>query len=86
MGAVIEARRAALKIAPADLAEAAEVDDRQMARVLAGKAGLSFHSLGRVAAALGRTADEIVREAMPASKNGRRPAPRRTAARTINAE
>lgn len=80
MGAVVEAKRAALKIAPAVLAAAAEVDDRQMARVLAGKAGLSFHSLARVAAALGCTADEILRAAMP--PNGRRPAAARSVSTT----
>jgi hypothetical protein len=72
MGKVIEARRASMGIAPAMLAQAAEVDDRQMARVLAGKGGLSFHSLGRVAAALKTTAPEILREALVRRPSARR--------------
>lgn len=50
-------------LAPADLASFAEVDDSQMSKVLAGRAGLSLYSLRRVAAALGCTRAEILAEA-----------------------
>ena len=75
LGAVISARSEAKGLGAPELARAAEVDDRQMARVLAGRAGLSFHSLKRVGAALGTTGDDLLREAYlePARLPSRKP-------------
>jgi plasmid maintenance system antidote protein VapI len=60
LGREIAARAAALRIAPTALAEAAEIDDRQMARVFRGRAGLSIYSLIRVAAVLGCSPGDLL--------------------------
>jgi transcriptional regulator with XRE-family HTH domain len=79
LGAEITRRMVVAELTPADLAAAAEVDDSQMSKVLAGKAGLSLYSLRRVAAALGCTRSEILAAVdMP---KVRRVAPARSAAR-----
>jgi transcriptional regulator with XRE-family HTH domain len=85
VGAEIARRRVAGRKKPADLAAVAGIDDSQMSKVLAGRAGLSLYSLGRVAAALGCTASEILAgaEQDPAPKS-RRVVPRRAAAREFH--
>lgn len=68
---VIESRRIALGLSPAQLGGIARVDDRQMKRVLDGKSGLSFESLARVAGALGWTLGELMLVAFPPRRRRR---------------
>jgi transcriptional regulator with XRE-family HTH domain len=70
IGAVIEARRVLRGLSEPELAAAADVDDRQMHRVLRGQSGLSVYALDRVARALGWTLGELMFVAFP--PNGRR--------------
>lgn len=71
MGLAIETRRRASGITAAALSEAAEIDERQMARILTGRSGVSFYSLGRVAAALLCTPEEIVAESLGPRRRAR---------------
>ena len=79
IGSAIDKRRTKAGISISQLAAAAEVDDRQMKRVIAGKSGLSIYSLGRVAAALGCHPADILRDAIP-QRPIRRATPRRSLA------
>jgi transcriptional regulator with XRE-family HTH domain len=60
LGAEITRRMLAAGMTQADLAAAAALDDSQMSKVLAGRAGLSLSSLSRVAAALGCSRADIL--------------------------
>lgn len=80
IGAEIARRMAVARMKPAELASASGLDDSQMSKVLAGRAGLSLASLGRIAQALGCSRAEILAAAdgdtePPPAR--RRPAPSR---------
>jgi transcriptional regulator with XRE-family HTH domain len=78
IGEVVDARRAVRGLTESELAHSADVDDRQMSRVLKGKSGLSVYSLARVARALGWTLGELMYVAFPPNgRRGRRAVPRR---------
>lgn len=66
IGSAIAARLKQSQLTRRQLALAAAIDDRQMARVLAGRSGLSIESLSRIASALGCHPADILREALPA--------------------
>lgn len=86
IGAEIARRMVAAGKTPAGIAAAADLDDSQMSKVLAGQAGLSLYSLRRVAAALGCTRAEILAAADEATKASRRPALARSAARAVRGD
>jgi transcriptional regulator with XRE-family HTH domain len=83
VGAEIARRMSSAKKKPVDLAAAAEIDDSQISKVLSGRVGLSLYSLGRVAAALGCSAAEILASAEPPPSRSRRVLSRPAAAREI---
>lgn len=60
IGAAISQHMVAAGKTQADLAAAAEIDDSQLSKVLAGTVGLSLFSIYRIAAALGVPARELL--------------------------
>jgi AraC-like DNA-binding protein len=69
---VIAARAAIRGLTPEEVAKAAGIDDRQMARAMRGASGFSFYSLERAATALGWSLGELMYVAFPPPAKGRR--------------